>query len=147
MLERLGSVARAAKLVAIATVCVAASSSQTIELTPGQWRVDHTLSAPDGSAIHTDQSNFCLSQEDSSLTFDQILDELNFAQCRTSNLTITASSGRADVTCIYPDAGDMRLTGTMEATYSKEAYRIEARINETGTEYLGVGRRVGDCAN
>lgn len=138
-------IAKAAKVLAAAVFCISATSSQTVELSTGKWIVDHTLSDASGANIHNEQSEFCLTEANNTLTFDQILDELNFAQCRAANVVLTQSTGRADVTCTYPDAGDLVLTGTMEATYSSDTYRIESRINETGTTYLGIGRRTGAC--
>ena len=133
-------------LSAIAGMSAGVMQVQSIELTPGRWVVDHNLTAPARGLSHSEQSEFCLTEERATLTFDQILAELNWAQCRTTSLILTQSTGQADLICTYPEDGNVTLRGTMEATYSKEAYRIEARTLPPGDSvYVGNGRRVGPC--
>ena len=123
-----------------------AANQQAIELEQGQWRVDHRLSVPGTGEVMNETSEFCITEANSTITFDQILAELNFAQCQTSNVVIASGQGSADVVCAYEEDGGVTITGTMEATYSKEDYRVTSRINENGATYVGVGRRTGACS-
>ncbi len=136
---------RTAQLLCVATLCVGAADSRSIELSAGQWTVDHTLKAPEAGMVHDEQSQFCLTEANNTITFDRILADLNFGQCTTRNVVIAQGRASADMTCVYEEDGGVTITGTIEGTYSSDRYRVVAVINENGANYEGIGRRTGAC--
>lgn len=128
----------------------AGAQAQTIDLTPGQWTVRHSVQVPAQGFTHNETSQFCLAPENASITFDQILKELNFAECSARNVVVTQSTGRADISCSYPDYGNVTAQGVMTASYGENAYRIEAQMQGVGAgtinvSYVGIGTLAGSC--
>jgi len=126
------------------------SIAQSVDLLPGQWQVRHSVQVPAQGFAHTENSQFCLAEEDASLTFDRILEELNFAECTARNVVITQSTGQADIRCEYPEYGNVVANGRMTANFGEDAYRIEAQMQGVGVgvlnvSYVGVGTHVGSC--
>lgn len=128
---------------AITLPLTAAAQSRTITLDPGLYDFTHVVHV-NGQRQKVDDYEYCIEDGRNSKTIDEIAAELiEDGQCTLSNVVVTQSMGRADLSCIEPNFG-MPLNGQMEADYGVDYYIINASSNINGvpiTVKTSVNRR------
>lgn len=121
------------------------ANAQTVTLDPGLYDYSHVVSVG-GQALPADAYEYCVREGRNSRTLDELVDSLaGDGECTVSNLNMTASTGRADLTCTDTDLGN--VSGTLEAEYGPDFYDVDARakLGPLPVHVKTEVRRRGDC--
>jgi len=121
-------------------------SAQSVTLDPGLYDYSHVV-VIGGGAMPADEYEYCVKEGKNSKTLDELVASLaGDGECTVSNVNMTASTGRADVTCTGTDFG-LNISGTMEAEYGSNFYTVDTRADLGPLEVLVKTnvRRRSDC--
>ena len=123
------------------------AAAQSVTLDPGLYDYSHVVTIM-GRATPADSYEYCLVEGQNSKTLDELVAGLaDGGQCTVSNVNMTASTGRADVTCTNTGLG-MDVSGTLDATYTSSSYDVDttAKIGPIGNIQVKTKvRRRGEC--
>lgn len=109
-----------------ATLLPQFAAANSVTLDPGLYDLSHVVMMA-GRALPADEYEYCVEDGDNSRTLEELLDSLaGDGECRVSNVNMTDSKGRADVTCTGTDLG-VDISGTLEAQYGSDFYDIDTR--------------------
>ncbi|MEO9516362.1 MAG: DUF3617 family protein [Paracoccaceae bacterium] len=125
-------------------------NGQTVDLDAGLWEYSVVLEVDPAGVVNQETETFCLSEAQSNLTTNDIINQISGGQCSSSNEVLLIGSGSADMTCVYPE-DNAHGTGRLEARYTTTTYTLGATMRFTGpggtstARFTGQGRRLGDC--
>ncbi|MDA8587300.1 DUF3617 domain-containing protein [Rhodobacteraceae bacterium] len=131
-------------------VPTATTAEQRINLDPGLWQYATTLSVDGRGVVMQDTESFCIDAATANMSATDLVGLLTDGQCRASNAILTAGSGSAQMSCVYPE-DNARGEGDISATFTTTTYDVQAKVTITGpggasrANFVGNGRRVGDC--
>lgn len=130
-----------------AAICFAPQlSAQSVTLDPGLYDYSHVVSMG-GRALPADTYEYCVREGRNSRTLDELVASLaGDGECTVSNVNMTGSTGRADLTCTDTDLG-MDISGTLEAEYGSDFYDVisRAKMGPLPVRVDTKVRRRGDC--
>lgn len=102
------------------------AAAQSVTLEPGLYDFSHVVTMM-GTAAPADTYEYCVVEGENSKTLDELIEGLSDGgQCSVSNVNMTASTGRADVTCTNTGLG-MDVSGTLDAKYGPDFYDIDTK--------------------
>ncbi len=122
------------------------AAAQTVTLAPGLYDYAHVVSIG-GMALPADESEYCIAEGDNSKTLDELVASLaGDGECTVSNVNMTGSTGRADLSCTDTDLG-MDISGTLTADYGPDFYNVDTRASLGPMQVLvrTEVRRRGEC--
>lgn len=140
-------------MVYLATVSAAtsvAAQEQRINLDPGLWRYSVTLNVHPRGVVAQETETFCIDPASASMSANELVAMMSQDQCRASNAILTAGTGSAQMTCLYPE-DNARGDGEFRASYTTTNYEIRAEMRfvgpggTTNARFSGNGQRIGDC--
>lgn len=101
-------------------------SAQSVTLDPGFYDYSHTFILG-GREISSDQNEYCLREGENSRTLDELVASLSESgECSISNVSMTSSTGSADVVCTDTGLG-MDISGRLEAEFGSDFYNVDTR--------------------
>lgn len=127
-----------------------AENIQTVDVDAGLWEYAIVLRVDPGGVVTQETQQFCLSEAESNLTTNDLINQLSGDQCSSSNEVLTLGTGSADMTCVYPET-NARGVGRLEVSYTSTSFDVDARATFTGpggtstAQLTGQGRRLGAC--
>lgn len=121
--------------------------AQSVSLEPGLYDYSHVVNLG-GLQMPADEYEYCVVEGENSKTIEELVAGLaGEGQCTVSNVSMTASTGRADITCTETGLG-MDISGTLEAVYGADFYNVDSRadIGPMGQVHVKTKvRRRGVC--
>jgi len=122
------------------------AQAQTVSLKPGLYDYSHVFNLG-GQDVSADEYEYCLREGENSKTLDELVESLSSGgECKLSNVSMTRSTGRADIACTDTGLG-MDIRGTIEAEFGSDFYDVNA-FAAFGPLQLVVKskvRRRGEC--
>lgn len=123
------------------------ASAQSVTLDPGLYDYAHVVMLGEHEMLR-DEHEHCIVDGENSKTLDELVASLTGdGQCTASNVSMTASTARADIICTDTGLGK-DLTGTLEAEYGTDFYSIDshAALGPMGQVRVNTkARRSGAC--
>lgn len=122
------------------------ASANSVTLDPGLYDYSHTISMG-GRALPADEYEYCVQEGKNTKTLDELVASLaGDGECTVSNVNMTSSTGRADISCTDTDLG-MDVDGTLNATYGADFYDVDTTANLGPIQVLvkTTVRRRGEC--
>lgn len=124
-----------------------AGNPSAVTLDPGLY--DFTTNIYVNSQLQkTDKYEYCIIEGKNSKTLDEIVSDLvQGGNCSARNVTLTGSTGSADISCTDPDFG-LKINGRVQADYGPDFYNANATANINGAGNMSVKtkvRRRSDC--
>ena len=122
------------------------AAAQSVTLEPGLYDYSNIFSTGD-LVLATDESEYCIKDGENSKTLDELVASLaGDGNCTVSNVSMTDSTGRANLVCTGTDLG-VDIAGTLDAKFGSDFYDVDTRAKLGPLDVLVKTkvRRRGDC--
>ena len=120
--------------------------AQSVTLDPGLYDYAHVLNLG-GRDMAADEFQYCVREGENSRSLDELVESLsNGGQCKLSNIYMTNSTGRADVTCTNTGLG-LDIQGVLDARFGPDFYNVDA-VAAVGPIQITLKSKIlrrGDC--
>lgn len=135
----------------LAVISTPAIAGDVIELTPGLWKSTAylTTDARPVRMLET-ETEVCMSEDEATLTMEDIVAEIGDGQCEVTNSTYTLGRATADARCTYADM-PLVTTGKLVGTWTSTAYSVRGDATFTGPmgqsqmKSFVDAQRIGSC--
>lgn len=127
-----------------------ADDAQYIDLDAGLWEYAIVLEVDGMGVVARETNQFCLSEAESNLTVNDLLNEMSDGECTSSGEVLLVGSASADMACVYPE-DNMRAQGRLEGSFTATTYDFYTAMTFTGpggtsqSRFTGKARRLGGC--
>ncbi len=123
------------------------ASAQNVTLEPGLYNFTNSFSLG-GREMPANAQTYCVLNGENTITLEELVANLSEGgHCSLSNVTMTSSTGRADLTCTDTGLG-LDVTGTLDAKFGPDFYDVETQATLGQIIQLQANtsvRRQGDC--
>ena len=120
--------------------------AQNVTLDPGLYDYSHVLNLG-GQDMAADEFQYCIRDGENSRTLDELVESLsNGGQCKLSNISMTNSTGRADISCTDTGLG-LDVQGVLDAKFGPDFYDVDAiaALGPIQITFKSKIQRRGEC--
>ena len=129
-----------------ASVTPNSAVAQSVSLDPGFYDYSHVIDSS-GLQIAAEDAQYCVREGENSRSIDELIEGLSGAgDCELNNVSLTNSTGRADINCTDTDLG-LDIQGTVEAEFGSNFFDVGV-VASLGPIPIGINanaRRRGEC--
>lgn len=102
------------------------ANAQTLTLDPGLYDYSHSFTVA-GGELPGQSYEYCLREGENSKTLDELVATLSDgAECSVTNVSMTSTTGRADVSCSDTGLG-MDISGRIDAKFGPDFYDVDTQ--------------------
>jgi|GEM_PF-3410060 len=141
---------RAIIIAAIIAVTPAAFADDIIEVTPGLWQGEYSVTVSD-NPLTSNSETYCVTPEESRRSVESLVKDItDDGNCAVSNVVHTDGKLSADMVCNIAEMG-AKVAGTIKGTYTDTSYKLsaDAALDFGGLQLPAKARsaakRIGEC--
>lgn len=118
-----------------------AENPSAVELDPGLYDFTHNIYV-NSQLQGSEDYEYCIIEGKNKKTLEELVADLvEGGNCTASNVTLTQSTGSANISCTDPDFG-LKINGQFEADYGTTFYNVTANANINGAGNMSVKTKV-----
>ena len=130
----------------VASAIPNAASAQTVSLDPGLYEYSHVLNVG-GQDMGAEDLKYCVREGENTKSLDELVERLSGGgQCKLTNVSMTNSTGSADIICTETDLG-FDINGKLDAKFGSDFYDVDTTtaLGPLKVILKSKVRRAGDC--